>query len=333
VGYNALAIGIGVLSGLALVAAIHGNLRAASFSLLLSPVSSVYDFSEIFVRMTVLLIMGLGIAFGLRAGVWNVGAEGQYIVGSVLAIATSIYATSVPPPLRIVLMLLAGAGGGLIWIFVPALLKAKFGANEIVVTLLLNLVASNFLIYALNGPIQGKTSYGYLVTDLLPADLRIPKLIPYTRLGFGFIIALGLVVVFYVLTERTSFGLQVRTVGKNLEAAKYAGISIPKVYIVTMLLAGAMAGLAGAIHVSGVIYSLDPGYPSGYGYIAIVVAMLGGASVIGTTIASLVVSYLVVGAESMQANAQVPFALVYTVEGIILFSLAGAQYLMGRTKR
>jgi len=332
VGFNALALAVGVVSGLALVAAIGGDVRAASSSLLLTPISSVYDFSEIFVRTTILLIMGLGIALGLRAGVWNVGAEGQYIVGSVMAVAGSIYLTSVPPPLRIVLMLVAGAGGGLFWMIVPALLKAMFRANEIVVTLLLNLVASNFLLYALDGPIRGKSSFGYLITDLLPVDLRIPKLIPGTRLGLGFLIALALVVVFYLLSEKTSFGLQVRTVGRNLEAARYAGINVSKIWLLTLLLSGAMAGLAGAIHVSGVIYAMDPGYPSGYGYIAIVVAMLGGTSVIGTAIASVVISYFVVGAETMQSAAGVPFALVYAIEGIILFSLAGAQYLMGRSK-
>jgi len=332
VGFNALALAVGVVSGLALVAAIGGDVRAASSSLLLTPISSVYDFSEIFVRTTILLIMGLGIALGLRAGVWNVGAEGQYIVGSVMAVAASIYLTSVPPPLRIVLMLVAGAGGGLFWMIVPALLKAMFRANEIVVTLLLNLVASNFLLYALDGPIRGKSSFGYLITDLLPVDLRIPKLIPGTRLGLGFLIALALVVVFYLLSEKTSFGLQVRTVGRNLEAARYAGINVSKIWLLTLLLSGAMAGLAGGIHVSGVIYAMDPGYPSGYGYIAIVVAMLGGTSVIGTAIASVVISYFVVGAETMQSAAGVPFALVYAIEGIILFSLAGAQYLMGRSK-
>ena len=331
-GFNALALAVGVVSGLALVAAIGGDVRAASSSLLLTPISSVYDFSEIFVRTTILLIMGLGIALGLRAGVWNVGAEGQYIVGSVMAVAASIYLTSVPPPLRIVLMLVAGAGGGLFWMIVPALLKAMFRANEIVVTLLLNLVASNFLLYALDGPIRGKSSFGYLITDLLPTDLRIPKLIPGTRLGLGFLIALALVVVFYLLSEKTSFGLQVRTVGRNLEAARYAGINVSKIWLLTLLLSGAMAGLAGGIHVSGVIYAMDPGYPSGYGYIAIVVAMLGGTSVIGTAIASVVISYFVVGAETMQSAAGVPFALVYAIEGIILFSLAGAQYLMGRSK-
>jgi simple sugar transport system permease protein len=328
VGFNALALAVGILAGLGLIAAIGGDLRLASISLLLSPISSTYGFAEIFVRVTVLLIMGLGIALGLRAGLWNVGAEGQYIVGSVMAIAAAFYLTAVPPLLRIVLMMLAGAVGGLIWMVVPAVLKARFGANEIIVTLLLNLIASNFLLYALDGPIRGKASFGYLISDILPPELRIPKILPQTRLGLGIVIAAGLVVVFYLLTERTSFGLQVRTVGRNLQAARYAGIRIPRIIMLTLLLSGAMAGLAGAVHVSGVIFTLDPGYPSGYGFIAIIVAMLGGASVIGTTIAAVVISYFVVGAEAMQSAAGVPFALVYTIEGIILFSLAAGQYLM-----
>ena len=333
VGYNALALAVGLASGLALVFATGGDLRAASTSLLLSPISSTYSFAEIFVRLTILLIMGLGIALGLRAGVWNVGAEGQYVVGSVMAMTAAVYLTSIPPPLRLVVMMLAGAGAGVLWMVVPAVLKARFGANEIIVTLLLNLVASNFLLYALDGPLRAKGSGGYLISDVLPPELRIPKIIPQTRLGFGVIVALGLVVVFYLLSERTSFGLQVRTVGRNKEAARYAGINIPRVIIMTMLLGGAMAGLAGAVHVSGVIYALDPGYPSGYGFIAIIVAMLGGMSVIGTTIAALVMSYFIVGAEAMQSAANVPFALVYTIEGIILFSLAAGQYLMSRGRR
>ncbi len=332
-GFNALALAVGILAGLGLIAAIGGDLRLASISLLLSPISSTYGFAEIFVRVTVLLIMGLGIALGLRAGLWNVGAEGQYIVGSVMAIAAAFYLTSVPPLLRIVLMMLAGAVGGLIWMVVPAVLKARFGANEIIVTLLLNLIASNFLLYALDGPIRGKASFGYLISDILPPELRIPKILPQTRLGLGIVIAAGLVVVFYLLTERTSFGLQVRTVGRNLQAARYAGIRIPRIIMLTLLLSGAMAGLAGAVHVSGVIFTLDPGYPSGYGFIAIIVAMLGGASVIGTTIAAVVISYFVVGAEAMQSAAGVPFALVYTIEGIILFSLAAGQYLMTIRKK
>ena len=333
VGFNALALAVGILAGLGLIAAIGGDLRLASISLLLSPISSTYGFAEIFVRVTVLLIMGLGIALGLRAGLWNVGAEGQYIVGSVMAVAAAFYLTSVPPLLRIVFMMLAGAVGGLIWMVVPAVLKARFGANEIIVTLLLNLIASNFLLYALDGPIRGKASFGYLISDILPPELRIPKILPQTRLGLGIVIAAGLVVVFYLLTERTSFGLQVRTVGRNLQAARYAGIRIPRIIMLTLLLSGAMAGLAGAVHVSGVIFTLDPGYPSGYGFIAIIVAMLGGASVIGTTIAAVVISYFVVGAEAMQSAAGVPFALVYTIEGIILFSLAAGQYLMTIRKK
>ncbi len=327
-GYNALALGVGILAGLGLVAAIGGDLRSASTSLLLSPISSVYGFAEVFVRFVPLLIMGLGIALGLRAGVWNVGAEGQYIVGSVMAMAAAFYLPSVPPPLRIIIMMAAGAAGGLVWIVVPAILKAKFGANEIIVTLLLNLVAANFLLYALDGPIRGAGSFGYLISDILPPELRIPKLVPQTRLGLGLIVALALVAVFYLLMDRTSFGLQVRTVGRNIEAARYAGIRIPRVIIITLLLAGAMAGLAGAIHVSGVIFTLDPGYPSGYGFIAIIVAMLGGMSAVGTMVAAAVVSYFIVGAEAMQSAAQVPFALVYAIEGIILFSLAFGQYLM-----
>jgi simple sugar transport system permease protein len=333
VGFNALALAVGILAGLGLIAAIGGDLRLASTSLLLSPISSTYGFAEIFVRVTVLLIMGLGIALGLRAGLWNVGAEGQYIVGSVMAIAAAFYLTSVPPLLRIVLMMLAGAAGGLIWMVVPAVLKARFGANEIIVTLLLNLIASNFLLYALDGPIRGKASFGYLISDILPPELRIPKILPQTRLGLGIVIAAGLVVVFYLLSERTSFGLQVRTVGRNLQAARYAGIRIPRIIMLTLLISGAMAGLAGAVHVSGVIFTLDPGYPSGYGFIAIIVAMLGGASVVGTTIAAIVISYFVVGAEAMQSAAGVPFALVYTIEGIILFSLAAGQYLMTIRKK
>jgi simple sugar transport system permease protein len=249
-----------------------------------------------------------------------------------MAMGAAFYLPSVPPPIRIVLMLLVGGAGGLAWIIVPAVLKTRFGANEIVVTLLLNLVASNFLLYALDGPIRGKQSFGYLISDVLPSDLRIPKIIPNTRLGLGIVIALGLVVAFYLLSERTSFGLQVRTIGRNAEAARYAGISIPRTIMITLLLSGAMAGLAGAIHVSGVIFTLDPGYPSGYGYIAIIVAMLGGTTVVGTAVAAIVISYFVVGAEAMQSAAHVPFALVYTIEGIILFSLAAGQYLMGRRK-
>ena len=329
--FNTLAAVVGLSIGLFVVLATGADVGKALTTLIFSPISDTYNMAEVFVWFTALLTISLGIGFALRANLWNVGAEGQFLIGSITCMISwkALQDLAIIPPLHMLIMLAAGALGGLAWIVIPALLKAKFGTNEIVVTLLLNIVAVSMLFWALDGPIRGRFSAGYLISDVIPRSLRLPQLIPETRLSVSIFIALALVVLMYFLSERTHFGLSVKAVGKNPEAARYSGINIPMLTIKTMFISGALAGLAGAMHVMGVLYRMDAGYAeTGFGYIAIVVAMLGAAHPFGILLASLFFSYIMIGAQAMQRAVQIPFPLVLAVVGIILISLTISQYLM-----
>ncbi len=333
--FNVLAALIGLAAGLVVVAATGADVGFALSTLIFYPFSDAYNIGEIFVWFTALLTISLGIGFALRANLWNVGGEGQFLIGSIMSMIgwKALSGYGIPPPIMIVLMLLSGALGGVAWVAVPAILKAKFGSNEIVVTLLLNLVAVGMLFWALDGPIRGRFSAGYLISDVIPPELRLPLLIPETRLSVAVFIALALVVVMYILAEKTHFGLAVKAVGKNPEAARYAGINIPKITVLSLLIAGALAGLAGGLHVMGVLYRMDAGYAeTGFGYIAIVVAMLGAAHPIGILFSSFFFSYIMIGAQAMQRAVQVPFPLVYAIVGIMLVSLTISQYLVRRER-
>lgn len=330
-GFNVAAIALGIAVGLGIVAATGGDVGKAFISFLFLPLSDVYNIAEIFVRFIALYTIALGIGLALKAGLWNVGGEGQFLIGAVLSIMGAVYLASIPPTIRLAVMLVLGAVGGLLWIVVPAILRARFGANEIVVTLLLNIVAIQFTLYALDGPIKGKEAAGYMITDILPPELRLPVLIPGTRLSVALIIILTIAVAMYFLVEKTPFGLHVRTVGESPETARYAGISIPKIIMTTLLTAGALGGLAGALHVTGVLHRFDAGQTShGFGYLAIIVAMLGGKNVAGIGLAALFFSYVIIGAENMQRMVRIPFPLVYAMEGVMLIGITLASYFLSR---
>jgi len=329
--FNAAAIALGILVGLAVVAAAGGDVVRALTSFLFLPFSDVYYIAEILVRFIPLYTIALGIGLALKAGLWNVGGEGQFLLGAVLAITGAIYIHGVPSPVQVALMLTLGAFAGLLWIVTPAVLKAKFGANEIVVTLLLNIVGIQFTLFALDGPIRGEASAGYMITDVLPNELRLPTLVPETRLSVALVITIAIAIVMYLLVEKTPFGVQVRTVGESHDTARYAGILPSRIIMITMLVAGALAGLAGALHATGVLHRFDAGQTQhGFGYLAIIVAMLGGKNVLGIGLAALFFSYVIVGAEAMQRMVKIPFPLVYAMEGVMLIGVTLAGYFLAK---
>jgi simple sugar transport system permease protein len=239
----------------------------------------------------------------------------------------------IPPLPLTLLMLVGGAAGGLLWALIPAVIRSKFGGNEIVVTLLLNLVAVSVLWWALDGPIRGRFSAGYPLSDVIPTAYRIPSLIPDSRLSYSLLIALAVAAVFYLLAEKTHFGLQVKSVGLNPTAAKTSGIKVGWTLFKTLLIAGAAAGFAGSLHLMGVLFRMDAGYAetgNDFGYIAIAVAMLGGAHPVGILFSSIFFSYMMIGAQNMQRIIQIPFPLVYAVVGCMLISLTLVQRIYRR---
>jgi simple sugar transport system permease protein len=330
---NAGAAAIGLGLGFVLVLLTGADPFVAINTLLVYPVSDPYNAAEVLIWFTALLIIAQGIALGIRANLWNVGAEGQFLIGSIMTLwAYKQLANQLPHPLVVVAMIAAGIAGGAVWALTPGVIKARYGGNEIVVTLLLNLVAVSVLWWALDGPIRGRFSAGYPLSDVIAPEYGLPVLLPGTRLNAGLLFAIAVALLFYLLAERTHFGYSVRAVGSNYYAAVATGIRVQRVIVLTMLIAGAAAGLAGALHVMGVLYRIDAGYAeTGFGYLAIAVAMLGGAHPIGVVFSSAFFSFIMIGSQAMQRAIQVPFPIVYAVVGIMLISLTTIQRTYRRT--
>jgi simple sugar transport system permease protein len=250
----------------------------------------------------------------------------------VMVFVVYTYLAFFPWPLLYVSMILGAALGGLLWIAVPTLLRVRFGANEIVVTILLNVVALNFAFYMLSGPIKSVgTALGFPITAILPARFQIPNIVGGLPITYAVPATVAIGIILYFLVERTPFRVKANTVGESLETAKYAGISIPRVMTVTMLAAGALAGLAGATYMMGFRYELDIGsFSTNYGLVAIIVALVGRKHMLGIAFSALFFAYMTIGAESMALGAGVPRYVVFAMEGIMMIGILLGNYLSER---
>ena len=330
--YNVLAIGLGILAGLLVVVYAGGNLGVALSSLFLNPVTLSGGVQQIFVRFVLFYTMGLGVGLALKAGLWNIGAQGQLLIGMVMVFVVYNFLAALPWPLLYITMILAAALGGLLWIAVPTILRVKFGANEIVVTILLNVVAINFAFFMLSGPIKSSgTALGFPHSVELPARFQIPSIVGGIQITYAVPATIALGIILYLLVERTPFRVKADTVGESAETAKYAGISIPRVMAITMLTAGALAGLAGATYLMGYRYELDIGaFSTNYGLVAIICALVGRKHMLGIGFASFFFAYMTIGAESMALSANVQTYVVFAMEGIMMLGILLGNYLTER---
>ena len=330
--YNVLAVGLGILAGLAVVAYAGGNVGVALSSLFLDPITSSGGIQQIFVLFVMFYSMGLGIGLALKAGLWNIGTQGQLLAGMVMVFVVYLYLAFLPWPVLYVAMILGAAIGGLLWIAVPTILRVKFGANEIVVTILLNVVAINFGFYMLSGPIKSPgTALGFPITTVLPAKFQIPNIVGSVPITYAVPATIAIGIVLYFLVERTPFRVKANTVGESPETARYAGISIPRVMTLTMLAAGALAGLAGATYLMGYRYELDIGsFSTNYGLVAIIVALVGRKHMLGIGIAAFFFAYIAYGAEAMALAVNVPTYVVFAMEGVMMIGILMSAYFERR---
>jgi simple sugar transport system permease protein len=278
--------------------------------------------SATLVRTTPLLLAGLAVTVAFRAGVWNIGAEGQLLLGATAAVA--IAALPLPAFARVALALGGAAGGGALWAAPAALLRRR-GVLEVISTIMLNFIALNLVGFIVRGPLQEPT-HAYPQSPTLPLDARLPR-VPGTRLHLGVAIAAIAAVVLWFLLTRTAWGFRVRAVGANARAAAMAGmIDVPRTTLSAFLVSGALAGLAGGIEVTGVTFALYEGLSPGYGYTAIAVALLARLDPVLVIPSAFLFGALEAGATAMQRDASVPSALVSVVEGsLVLFMLAAPR--------
>jgi simple sugar transport system permease protein len=286
------------------------------------------EFAETLVAATALLFPALGVALAFRAGLFNIGADGQLVLGG---LAAGVVGTLVPgpPAISIVCTLFAGTLAGGFWGGIAGWLRARFGANEVIATLMLNVVAMLLASYAVNGPLHFATA-DEGETPLLARSAWLPTILPDTRLTIAFVIALALVAALRFVLNRTVFGFELRAAGEGPQAAQRAGVDLRRMAFLALSLSGAIAGLGGATLVTGVLHRFNTGLSPGYGFIAIAVALVGNLEPLWIAVAAFAFGILQNGALSMQAEANVPRDVVTVVEGLVIVALAGRRYAASR---
>lgn len=310
-----------LIAGGIVIASVGINPFTAYGHLFQGAFGSKIGFANTLIKTTPLLIAGLGLSISFRCNLINIGAEGQMIAGGIAATAAAIYLPFSSPVIMLPLIFIAGFLGGGLYGAVPGLLKAKFGISEIINTIMLNYIAINMLSFLLDGPMREPGNYYPQSAKILKA-FWLPSIFSGTRLHFGFVIALALVICYYLLIYRLPHGFRIRAVGFNPKAARYAGMNVKRSIISAMVLSGGFAGIAGMSEVLGVHHRLYNDFTSGYGFDAISIALLGKLHPAGAVLAALFFGALRVGANAMQHVVQIPTTIVYVIQGLaVLFIL------------
>jgi simple sugar transport system permease protein len=273
------------------------------------------------VRAVPLILTGLAVTLAFRAGVWNIGGEGQLYAGAVLATAAGLAGAALPVVVQLPLVLFAAAVGGALWAAGPAWLRTRLGVGEVMTTLLLNFVALYLASWMVRGPLQESRGV-FPQSDPITEGARLPPLFAGTRLHWGFVLAVALAFSLWWVLTRTVVGFRLRAVGGSPEAARVSGrIAVGPVALGTFIASGAIAGLAGGVEVAGVTYALYEGLSPGHGYTAIAVALLAGLNPLGVLGAGALFGALEGGAGAMQRMAGVPAAWVRGVEALVILSV------------
>ncbi|UDF37473.1 UNVERIFIED_ORG: ABC transporter permease [Shinella sp. XGS7] len=292
------------------------------------PIKSAYAWSELGIKATPLVLIALGLAVCFRSNVWNIGAEGQFIVGALAGGWVAMQATPETGRGIVVLILLAGVAGGAAWAALTALLRDRFNANEILVSLMLVYVADLLLGYLVYGPWKDPQGYNFPQTISFLASTKIPRLFEGWRVNIGVLIALGAVAGFWLLLFRTYAGFALQVGGLAPAAARYAGFSSRRALWTALLLSGGMAGLAGALEAAGPLGQLTPHVPAGYGFAAIIVAFVGRLHPVGIVFSAILMSMFYIGGELAQSRLGLPKSITGVFQGLLLFTLLACDTLI-----
>jgi simple sugar transport system permease protein len=293
------------------------NPLQAFYQFLIAPLSTRSGAIEVLVKSTPLLLTGAAAAFAFSGGYWNIGAEGQLYAGAIVAAWVGMVLQDVSPFIGIPAMVLGGMLGGLIWALPSALLKVKLGVDEIVTTLLMNSIVVSVVSYLLNGPWRDPVTMWPQSPDIDPGTVFF-KIIPKSRLHFGFIVAILVLVIIWFVINRTSFGLKMRAIGLSKEGARFAGIKVDRTLLKVALISGAIAGLAGASEVAGIQFHLIDSLSNGLGYTGVIVATLGGLDSIGVALAAFFLGLIDTGAQTLSRSMGVPVYLGNVVQATLL---------------
>jgi len=293
------------------------NPFTAFYHLLISPLAGKASAIEVLVKSTPLMLTGAAVAFAFNSGYWNIGAEGQLYAGAIAAAWLGMTLKDVSPILGIPLVILGGLAAGMLWALPSAILKVKLKVDEVVTTLLMNSIVLYVTSFLLNGPWRDPVSM-WPQSPEISQGTEFFKLIPRTRLHFGFIIALLVIVITWFVIKHTSFGLQMRAIGMSKEAAHFAGIKVNKTILLVALVSGGIAGLAGAGEVAGIHFHLIDAISDGLGYTGIIIATLGGLHPFGVGLAALFLGLIDTGAQTVSRAMGVPVYLGDVVQSTLL---------------
>lgn len=316
-------------AGFALFSLLGKNPVDAFFVFFVEPVATRYGVGELLLKASPLMLCALGLAIGYRANVWNIGAEGQLTIGAICGGGLALWLPQLNAVLLLPLMIAAGAVGGIAWAAIPAWLRTRFNANEILTSLMLVYIATLALSYLVQGPWRDPEGFNFPQSSMFADSALLPPLLPGTRLNVGFLLAIAAIAAGWVFTARTLAGFRMLVAGLAPRAANYAGISSERTVWIGMLVGGATAGIAGVGEVAGPIGQLLPSVSPGYGFAAIIVAFVGRLHPLGIALASLLMSLLYLGGEAAQIGLGLPSAVTRLFQGMLLFFLLAADVFIG----
>jgi simple sugar transport system permease protein len=323
-----LALAITVVIGVILFAALGKDPVKGLQVFFWEPIRSRYALGELMVKATPLLVIALGLAVCFRSNVWNIGAEGQFVIGAVVAGGVALLADKDTGGWIVTAIVLAGIAGGMAWAGITALLRDRFHANEILVSLMLVYVAEMVLSYLVYGPWKDPAGYNFPQTKTFEAVTQIPRLMAGSRVSIGLLVAMAGVAALWIFLFRTRAGFAQQVGGLAPAAARYAGFSSRKGLWTALLASGGAAGLAGALEVAGPIGQLTPYVPAGYGFAAIIVAFVGRLHPVGMVFSAILMSMFYIGGELAQSRLGLPKSLTGVFQGLLLFTLLACDTLM-----
>mgnify|MGYP002147435670 CR=1 FL=1 len=327
-GSPILALLVTVLIGLALFSLLGKDPLKGLLVFFWEPVKTPYALGELMVKATPLLVIALGLAVCFRSNVWNIGAEGQFVLGALAGGGVALLAGKDTGAWIVPAILVAGVLGGMAWAGITALLRDRFNANEILVSLMLVYVAELLLGYLVYGPWKDPLGYNFPQTISFAAATKVPKLIEGSRANIGVLIAFGAVILGWLLLARTYAGFQLQVGGLAPAAARYAGFSSRRALWMALLVSGGLAGLAGGLEAAGPLGQLTPHVPAGYGFAAIIVAFVGRLHPLGVVFSAILMSMFYIGGELAQSRLGLPKALTGVFQGLLLFALLACDTLI-----
>ena len=332
-----IALGLTALVAALILAGMDKDPLAGLRVIFLEPLSSRRQISEVLLKATPLIVIALGLAVCYRANVWNIGAEGQFLLGCVGAGGVALWLTTqgivLPRILGVPLVLAAGVLGGMAWAMLVALLRDRFNANEILVSLMLVYVAQQLLNILVFGPWKDPQGFNMPQSALFHSSLHLPPLLERTRLHVGFLLALALAGAALIFLFRTYRGFQLQVGGLAPAAARYAGFSASGALWTSLLISGGLAGLAGAMEVAGPVKQMTPYLSTGLGFTAIIVCFLGRLNPLGIVVAGMLLSLMLIGGELAQSRLGLPNAMASVLQGLLLLILLACDTFIEQRMR